>query len=330
MYSCPGGMDFASSFSDDGDEATLRMPGQPAIELVRVPAGSGFAYSDSYYELRGRGREVTLTAAGRSMRCHAAGRPGEPPRTFDRRRTARSPSFPDGTFRLREKRDGAAEPVLELGQWAQEVEGGVRLVILRGGDGDLAARLPRGRGSASWSPTEGSRAHAEGRDHPTSIDGRFRLSGLYRDAQDGGLFARMPRRAHLWRRAGRRRARPRAGLGARRRRRARASLYVEVDRQVHRSGTTESTVDRIREPETRAGPARRWRPRGVGAARHGMAPGRAGRRESHVVRRLAAASDCCAWTIEGKFSELDGLQQPRNGDLRSRPANGLRFVARAR
>ena len=77
MYACPGGMDFASSFSDDGDEAILRMPGQPDIELSRVPAGSGFAYSDSYYELRGRGREVTLTAAGRSMRCHAAGQPGE-------------------------------------------------------------------------------------------------------------------------------------------------------------------------------------------------------------------------------------------------------------
>jgi len=76
MYSCPGGMDFASSFSDDGELATLRMPGQPDIELSRVPAGSGFAYSDSYYELRGRGREGTLTAAGRSMRCHAAGRRG--------------------------------------------------------------------------------------------------------------------------------------------------------------------------------------------------------------------------------------------------------------
>ena len=136
MYSCPGGMDFASSYSADGELATLRMPGQPEIELSRITAGSGFAYSDSYYELRGRGREVTLTAAGRSMRCHAAGRPGEPPRTYAGGGLTVT-LFPDGTFRLREKRDGTAEPLLELGEWAQEVEGGVRLV-LRGGAGAQA------------------------------------------------------------------------------------------------------------------------------------------------------------------------------------------------
>lgn len=93
MYACPGGMDFASSFSDDGDEAILRMPGQPDIELSRVPAGSGFAYSDSYYELRGRGREVTLTAAGRSMRCHAAGQPAIR-RAPSKAAGSRLPSFP--------------------------------------------------------------------------------------------------------------------------------------------------------------------------------------------------------------------------------------------
>ena len=43
MYSCPGGMDFASSFSSDGELATLHMPGQPDIELSRTTAGSGFA-----------------------------------------------------------------------------------------------------------------------------------------------------------------------------------------------------------------------------------------------------------------------------------------------
>jgi len=183
MYSCPGGMDFASSFSSDGELATLRMPGQPDIELSRVPSGSGFAYSDSYYELRGRGREVTLTAAGRSMRCHAAGRPGEPPRTYEGGGLTVT-LFPDGTFRLREKRDGSAEPLLELGEWAQEVEGGVRLV-LRGGAG--SRRSFREIGVDKLIADNGTELLPTATADP--IDGRFRLSGMYRDAQDGGLFA---------------------------------------------------------------------------------------------------------------------------------------------
>jgi len=176
-------MDFASSFSDDGDEATLRMPGQPDIELSRVPAGSGFAYSDSYYELRGRGREVTLTAAGRSMRCHAAGRPGDPPRTYEGGGLTIT-LFPDGTFRLRERRAGSADPLLDLGEWAQEVEGGVRL-ILRGGAGNR--RAFREIGTGKLVADDGSELLRTA--SPDPIDGRFRLSGMYRDAQDGGLFA---------------------------------------------------------------------------------------------------------------------------------------------
>jgi heat shock protein HslJ len=182
MYACPGGMDFASSFSDDGDHATLRMPGQPDIELSRVPAGSGFAFSDTYYELRGRGREVTLTAAGRSMRCHAAGRPGDPPRTYEGAGLTVT-LFPDGTFRLREKRDGSSDPVLDLGEWAQEVEGGVRLV-LRGGAG--SRRAFREIGTDKLVADDGSELLQTAT--PDPIDDRFRLSGMYRDAQDGGLF----------------------------------------------------------------------------------------------------------------------------------------------
>src|SRR5271169_1257998 len=117
MYACPGGTDFAAVFSKDGDLATLNVPGQPEIELSREQAGSGFAYGDSYYELRGRDREATLTAAGRSMRCHAVGRPGEPPRTYEGAGLTIT-LFPDGIFRLRERGDGS-EPVLDLGQWAQ-------------------------------------------------------------------------------------------------------------------------------------------------------------------------------------------------------------------
>lgn len=183
MYSCPGGMDFASSYSGDGEFATLRMPGQPDIELSRITAGSGFAFSDSYYELRGRGREVTLTAAGRSMRCHAAGRPGEPPRTYSGGGLTVT-LFPDGTFRLREKRDGSAEPVLDLGEWAQEVEGGVRLV-LRGGAG--SRRSFREIGTDKLIAEDGTELPQAATADP--IDGRFKLAGMYRDAQDGGLFA---------------------------------------------------------------------------------------------------------------------------------------------
>lgn len=182
-YVCPGGTDFSASFSKDGDLATLMVPGQPEIELPRQRSGSGFAYGDSYYELRGRGREATLTAAGRTMRCHAAGRPGDPPRTFA------APGltitlFPDGTFRLRETREGGEQPLLDLGQWTQEVDGGVRLVLR----GSLTARR-------AFRQADGGRLIADNGTElvqtvpADKIDGRFRLEGLYRDAQDGGLFA---------------------------------------------------------------------------------------------------------------------------------------------
>jgi heat shock protein HslJ len=182
MYVCPGGMDFAAIFSGDGDIATLTVPGQPDIELSRQPAGSGFAYGDSYYELRGRGREATLTAAGRSMRCHAVGRPGEPPRTYHGGRLTIT-LFPDGVFRLREVRDGG-EPALDLGQWAQEVDGGARLVLRGGGVTRRVFREANGERLLAEDGTELTRS-AE----PDPIDGQFRLAGLYRDTQNGGLFA---------------------------------------------------------------------------------------------------------------------------------------------
>src|SRR5215467_6405620 len=181
IYVCPGGTDFSAAYSKDGELVTLSVPGQPEIELTRQRAGSGFAYGDSYYELRGRGREATLTAAGRSMRCHAAGRPGEPPRTYAGGNLTVT-LLPDGTFRSRETRPGA-EPVLDLGQWAQEVDGGVRLV-LRGGV--VARRAFREVAGDKLIADDGTElAHAA---TPDPIDGSFRISGLYRDTQSGGLF----------------------------------------------------------------------------------------------------------------------------------------------
>ena len=182
MYACPGGTDFDALFSKDGELATLSVPGQPEIELSRQHAGAGFLYSDSYYDLRGRGREVTLTAAGRSMRCHAVGQPGEPARTYHGGGLTIT-LFPDGLFRLRNGTAGG-DPVLDVGQWAQEIDGGMRLV-LRGGT--VARRVLR--------EDKGDRLIAENgsallrTDQPDPIDGTFRMAGLYRDTQAGGLFA---------------------------------------------------------------------------------------------------------------------------------------------
>jgi heat shock protein HslJ/membrane-bound inhibitor of C-type lysozyme len=182
-YICPGGTDFSALFSRDSDLATLLVAGQPEIELPRQPSGSGFAYGDSYYELRGRGREATLTAAGRSMRCHAAGRPGEPARTYA------GPGLtitllPDGTFRLRQQENAGAPPIFDLGQWTQEVDGGVRLVLRGSIVGRRAFRQADGDRLISDDGTELKEAAI-----PEMIDGRYQLEGLYRDAQDGGLFA---------------------------------------------------------------------------------------------------------------------------------------------
>jgi heat shock protein HslJ/membrane-bound inhibitor of C-type lysozyme len=180
MYACPGGTDFSAAFSKDGDLVTLSVPGQPEVELSRQPSGSGFAFGDSYYELRGRGREATLTAGGRSMRCHAIGRPGEASRTYQGGGLTIT-LFPDGIFRLRD-RSGASETV-DLGQWAQEVDGGVRMV-LRGAA--VARRVFREADGDKLVAENGTELEHAATADP--IEDRFRLTGLYRDTQTGGLF----------------------------------------------------------------------------------------------------------------------------------------------
>lgn len=182
MYVCPGGPDFSAHFSNNGELVTLKMSGQPDLEMPRQTTATGYFYTDGYYELRGRAREATLTAAGRSLRCHAAGRPGQPPRTFANADSTLT-LFPDGTFRLREKRAGAAQPVLDLGQWSQEVDGGVRLVV-RGSDATRRAFREVGVGKL----IDDKGAELTLAATPDPIEGKFRLTGLYRDAQDGGLF----------------------------------------------------------------------------------------------------------------------------------------------
>ncbi len=181
MYSCPGGADFAAAFSNDGELATLTVPGQPEVELSRQASGSGFAYTDSYYELRGRGREATLTAGGRSMRCHAVGRPGEPPRTYAGDGLIVT-LFPDGLFRLRDTRTSTT-PSFDLGQWAQEVDGGVRLV-LRGGR--TSKRTFSEVGNDRLVDENGTELERQVTSDP--IDGLFRLLGQYRDTNNGSVF----------------------------------------------------------------------------------------------------------------------------------------------
>ncbi|WP_422002934.1 META domain-containing protein [Reyranella sp.] len=180
MYACPGGSDFTATFSADGSLATLLVPGQPEIELSRLRSGAGFAYGDSYYELRGRGREATLTAAGRSLRCHAVGRPGQPTRTYQGDGLTLT-LFPDGVFRLRERKPNES-PVLDLGQWSQEVEGGARLV-LRGGMARRAYREADGDRLIAGDGATLTRASTV-----DPVGDRFELAGLYRDTQNGGLF----------------------------------------------------------------------------------------------------------------------------------------------
>jgi len=74
--------------------------------------------------------------------------------------------------------------VLDLGQWTQEVDGGVRLVLRGGAAARRAFREADGDRLIADDGTALSRASA-----PDPIDGSFRLSGLYRDTQTGGLFS---------------------------------------------------------------------------------------------------------------------------------------------
>jgi heat shock protein HslJ/membrane-bound inhibitor of C-type lysozyme len=180
MYACPGGTDFSAAFSKDGELATLNVPGQPSIELSRLRSGSGFAYGDSYYELRGQGREATLAAAGRAMRCPAVGRPGAAPQTYQGGGLTIT-LFPDGIFRLSDRAGSVAS--LDVGLWAHEVDGGVRLV-LRGGT--LARRVFREVNADRLIAENGSELTRAAT--AVSIDGPFPLAGLYRDTQAGGLF----------------------------------------------------------------------------------------------------------------------------------------------
>jgi heat shock protein HslJ len=190
-YVCPGGQDFSARFSADGELVTLVVPGQPDVELSRQVSGASFVYGDSYYELRGRGREATLAARGAgSMRCHAAGRPGQPARSFADESGAYTVTLlPDGMFRSRERRLDGTASAWDHGLWSEEIDGGLRLVLR----GELSGRLTfrEGPGELVVVDPAGSR---QGKrlaqlSRPDPIDERFPLDGMFRVTQDGGVFA---------------------------------------------------------------------------------------------------------------------------------------------
>ncbi|MGZ9909541.1 hypothetical protein ACXYS1_25825, partial [Escherichia coli] len=76
-----------------------------------------------------------------------------------------------------------ASETVDVGQWGQEVDGGVRMV-LRGGT--AARRVFREDHGDKLVTENGSVLERTATTDP--IDDRFRLSGLYRDTQNGGLF----------------------------------------------------------------------------------------------------------------------------------------------
>jgi heat shock protein HslJ/membrane-bound inhibitor of C-type lysozyme len=186
MYTCPGGQDFTAEFSSDQEEVTLMVPGQPDVELSRQNSGSGFVYGDSYYELRGRGREVTLFVRnGGSLRCHASGAPDKPARSYGDGTTTLT-LLPDGMFRWRTKTAGSDSQV-DHGLWSEEVEGGLRLV-LRGG----TAQRRSLRQAADGSLVAPDRTLGDLKLAPLPqvdwIDERFQLNGMYWVPPDGGVF----------------------------------------------------------------------------------------------------------------------------------------------
>ena len=184
MYLCPGAQDFTAHFSDDGDLATLKVAGQPHVDLSRLSAGTGFAYGDSYYELRGRGREVTLTVHGsNTVRCRAAGRPGESARSFTDAHSTLT-LFPDGTFR--ERVSGTAPPTAYLGLWAEEVDGGLRLVLHGGSPARRSFRIADDGGLVA---TDKSGAILRPLVPVDPIDESFQLDGMFRIGPVAGLFA---------------------------------------------------------------------------------------------------------------------------------------------
>ena len=77
-FACPGGQILVVAFdtADPGAPAVVEPPGGPAVTLPVLPHADGIRYGDTNHELRGRGRAVTWTEAGRPPVACAETQPG--------------------------------------------------------------------------------------------------------------------------------------------------------------------------------------------------------------------------------------------------------------
>ncbi len=79
VYDCQPGGSFGTEFVVGGREATLWLPGQPAIQLTQMMSGSGARYGGKTYELFIKGRDAFLEKGGAKIadNCQAV-KPGTP------------------------------------------------------------------------------------------------------------------------------------------------------------------------------------------------------------------------------------------------------------
>ncbi len=77
-FACPGGQVLVVAFdtADPSAPAVVDPPGGPALTLPVLPHADGIRYGDADHELRGRGRAVTWTEAGKPPVACTEAKPG--------------------------------------------------------------------------------------------------------------------------------------------------------------------------------------------------------------------------------------------------------------
>ena len=77
-FACPGGQVLVVAFdtADPSAPAVVDPPAGPAVTLPVQPHADGIRYGDANHELRGRGRAVTWTEAGKPLVACTEAQPG--------------------------------------------------------------------------------------------------------------------------------------------------------------------------------------------------------------------------------------------------------------
>ncbi len=77
-FACPGGQVLVVAFdtADPSAPAVVDPPGGPALTLPVLPHADGIRYGDAGHELRGRGRAVTWSEAGKPPVACTEAQPG--------------------------------------------------------------------------------------------------------------------------------------------------------------------------------------------------------------------------------------------------------------